>query len=215
MRKILRNALSLNFINFLKLKCDLASVNVKGEAYKCLCKIKHEAMKITDIKEFGFYDWREMWISLVRPHDFTPILSISLVTGFCTQWFGLSFVILVLLAVIITLELITGVTAAKLKGEKIQSKKLHRFGFKLFIWFFFLLMFRQFQLEYKGTLSENVFSYLHSFAVFYIISIYTWSVLENIGKMGKDYREFSLFGKKIKKNLDSLRQDQPARKRNT
>jgi hypothetical protein len=120
-------------------------------------------------------------------------LPIAGISSFIQNYFGLQTITILAFLLLVTLELVTGITAAKISGKKIESKKFGRFGLKIFVWVTLLFILNSLRLEYKGhedTLGDIayfLFSWIHGTLFIYINLEYLISVLENWGVIsGKD-----------------------------
>ena len=156
--------------------------------------------------------------SLVKP-SYTPlILPIAAAGATIDVYFGLSALALIALALLLTLELISGIAASyveykarKLSGKRNQKakwfldKKLLGWGLKFFVLFFTLFFLTVFRNEYKSShqqVEENVFRYLHSLVVMYMTGVYIISVYKNCGRITSNMNDYNALIKIIKNNTN-------------
>jgi phage-related holin len=103
------------------------------------------------------------------------------------------------------LELITGLLAARYKGQRWSSRKFSRFGLKILVWLCLFLICNLFTLGYQTVEGvsaytiHTVFSWLHGILVSYVSFEYLISIIENISKItGKsNNRLIKLLNKKL------------------
>lgn len=130
---------------------------------------------------FGFDNYEGFLKSMFHNQLLAITIPISLISATVEVLFGLKFITLIAFVVLLSFELITGIVAARTKGQRISSRKFSRFGFKLFTWLIFLFILNVFKKEYEGqSVISEVFSWLHSSVIIYVSLEYLISVLENI-----------------------------------
>lgn len=130
---------------------------------------------------FGFDNYEGFLKSMFHNQLLAITIPISLISATVEVLFGLKFITLIAFVVLLSFELITGIVASRIKGQRISSRKFSRFGFKLFTWLIFLFILNVFKKEYEGqSVISEVFSWLHSSVIIYVSLEYLISVLENI-----------------------------------
>jgi len=156
---------------------------------------------------------------MVRPNLTPIILPLAMFSAGIGNYFGLSSLPLILLAILLTLELLFGITAAyvewknkKLKKQRVRNtwfsqKKILGWGLKGFVLFFTLLILQSFKSQYvkSGRMIEaEVFQYIHSVFVIYIILVYLVSVYKKIGIITNSVKEYDALIKILKDGVDVL-----------
>lgn len=134
----------------------------------------------------GFCGHQDLLASLWRPKSAPMLASISMIGAGVEYAFGLKPFMFTALFILLLVELITGLTAAKLKGRKLTSRRMQRFGVMILVWFTLLLALNALTHQYKGQAEEHVAHYMHSTLVFYIIGVYFKSILENAENIWKN-----------------------------
>lgn len=150
--------------------------------------------------DFGFCNSKSLMVSLFAPEYgvlFITLSGLATLGEFC---FGLSGFTLVLLLVLVKIELITGLWAAKVRGKKIVSKKLQRFFLKMMIYFFFIMILHRLAAEVTD-FTHNLYSYMHSFTIFYFVFVHIKSIAENYGRITGKKSEFLDYIKKINEKV--------------
>ena len=147
--------------------------------------------KISDsfFQNFGFVDTSDLMNSMVHSKLLLFTFSISAVGTIIERTFGLMPLTLVAFCVLLFLELITGLWASKVKGNKIESRKFSRFGIKFLVWTLLFFVLNTLKIQYEGNnkIAFYFWEWLHTFIVGYVNLEYLISVLENIGVIsGKD-----------------------------
>ena len=127
----------------------------------------------------GFTGITDLLTSLFRPNLGLILLVLSSLATFVEYTFGLKPFLFTALFILLVVELISGLLAAKLKGKKITSRKMQRFGVMLLIWFTLLMVLEAMIKQYVGKMEEHIAYYFHTTMVFYIMGIYFKSILEN------------------------------------
>ena len=150
---------------------------------------------------FGFRGPEDFLESVMRINLSQLLIPASLIGSFVEQYFGLNLACMVILFCLLLMELVTGVWAAMRRKEKISSAKLQRFGIKLFVWFFLLMLFHVFSRFYGDGAGAMIYSGIHSFLVMYIIGVYTVSVLENVNSISGGDSDIQAIIVKIKDKL--------------
>lgn len=130
---------------------------------------------------------------------------VSAVSAFIELYFGLQGITVFSFALLLGLELITGIASSLNQGEKISSRRFSRFIFKLCIWLCCFFILNSFAKETEvGTISNYIYTYFHSTLFIYITIEYLLSVLENMGRLsGKSTAPLvKAIRKKMEKYLD-------------
>ena len=139
------------------------------------------------VTNFGFEDMTDFSGSLLHTKAMLLTIPVAGASAIAEHYFGLQTLTILAFVVLVTLELITGLTAAKVSGQKIESKKFGRFGLKVFVWVSLLFVINSLRLEYRGHedtlggLAFGLFNWLHGTLFIYINIEYLISILENIG----------------------------------
>lgn len=150
--------------------------------------------------DYGFCSAGDFAESLLKIRIANLLLIITIPAGFFTEYFGLSLYVSILLGSLFLLELITGLLKSVSRNIKIKSRPLQRFGLKVLVYVFFMFLFKGLSNEYDGKAEGVLYGYLHSFVVLYVVGVYSVSVLENIGVITKNRKEFANLIKKVKSN---------------
>lgn len=144
------------------------------------------------VNSFGFNCTGDFSNSIIH----TKLLAVTIpVAGFSSLLeitLGLRHLTILAFVVLITLELLTGLIASKIRGEKIVSHKFSRFGFKVFVWLILLYVINTMKVEYSQqtnnnftSLASGFFTWLHGTLFIYIVIEYLISILENLGVITK------------------------------
>lgn len=138
--------------------------------------------KYNNLKSYaalGFVGSGDLLSSLFRPNLAVILAPLSALGCYLEYLFGINGLMFTALCVLLTVELITGIMAAKLKKRKLTSRRMQRFGIMVLVWFTLLLITNALALQYDGRLEGNVAHYMHTTILFYVVGIYIKSVLEN------------------------------------
>ncbi len=141
---------------------------------------------------FGFQCTSDFNDSIIHTKLLMLTIPVAAISGVIESIMGLHGLTVLAFVTLIILELITGLAAAKARGEKIVSHKFSRFGLKIFVWVSLLFITNSLQLEYTNQndllslLSKGFFSWLHGTLFVYIALEYLISVLENLGSLTKE-----------------------------
>ncbi|NIP31188.1 MAG: hypothetical protein GTN59_11720 [Candidatus Dadabacteria bacterium] len=145
------------------------------------------------VTNFGFEDTTDFSNSLLHSKLMLFTIPIAGISSVIERFLGLQSLTILAFVVLVSIELLTGLTAAKVSGKKIESKKFGRFGLKIFVWVSLLFILNSLKLEYSshedffGDTAYGLFNWLHGTLFIYINIEYLISVLENIGTIsGKD-----------------------------
>lgn len=156
---------------------------------------------------FGYCSMDSFLCSFIKP-AFTPLLlPLAAFGASINLYFGISAFCLIVLAILLTLELISGLLASyvestckkktgrKSKNQKwFSDRKLLGWGLKSFVLFFTLFVLAVFKNEYLSANQEieaNVFRYLHSLVVMYMVGVYLASVMKNFGRVAGNLKEYN------------------------
>ena len=163
-------------------------------------------MKI--LNDFGFNTTAEFAESLFRFSMHKPLLisasMIGVVSQFCITIFGLNLSALLILAVLLVVELITGIWASVKENHKISSRRFQRFGIKILVYFLMIIVFAIMKMFYQNLYMYYVYDTIHSFVVLYIILVYMISILENASVIIGGSREFDGLLKYLRKKQKDL-----------
>jgi len=133
------------------------------------------------LADFGFCGLRSLFTSLWKFERFEFIIVFSLMGMVISEMVGLQVYTIKILFILLLVELIIGIWAGVKRFGKFKTKRLQRFGLKVFIYFLMLLVLKTLMDQYEDSITEfHIYSSLHSFIVFYIIAVYLISILENI-----------------------------------
>jgi uncharacterized membrane protein len=155
----------------------------------------------------GFAGIGDLINSLFKPEHLPTLLSFSFLGASVEYVFGLKIFAFIALFILLVVELISGLFASKLRGHKITSRRLQRFGVMILIWFTLLMVLNAFKEQYEGEVECFVFQYIHTLIVFYIIGVYTKSVLENAEIIWKNKMNAKGLVKQI---FNALNTDKPS-----
>lgn len=145
------------------------------------------------LKGFDYGSLQELALSLAPTNKYqltTYSLIISSIGAGANKVFGLDGYAFSALLLVFVAELVSGLTAARIKKEAISSMKLSRFTFKVSYYLILIcvpyLMASSFFAKGK-TMPAIVFDWLHAFLVVQIVLENMISILENVAVIsGKD-----------------------------
>lgn len=165
------------------------------------------------VSQFGFSDFTDFANSMIHSKllAFT-FPSAALLYTLVESWFGFTAAVFTSFLLLAMLELISGVWAAKIRKEQIQSRKFGRFGFKLFVWLILIFVANSLKMSYYGKedysslIIYQTFSWLHGVTIVYVAFEYIISVIENVSCiMGKPNNKLLNF---LKKRMDKVLGDE-------
>lgn len=156
------------------------------------------------IRDFGFCDIKSFLTSLFVPRYSLLFISFSTPSIIGESFFGMSNYTLLLLIILIKIELITGIWAAKVKKETIVSKKLQRFILKIMIYFFFIMMFHQLSND-TTDFTQSLYEYMHSFTIMYFVFVHLKSIGENYDNITNKKSEFLILIQKMNQKFFNIR----------
>jgi predicted permease len=160
------------------------------------------------VENFGFDNLGDFYNSLIHSRLLMLTIPLAGLSSVIKNIFGLEILTILAFVILITLELITGLISSKVNGIKIESKKFARFGLKIFVWVTLLFIINTIRKEWVGkdgvlgSLSYELFDWLHGTLFIYITLEYLISVLENLNKIlgvEDDNSITTIISKKIKK----------------
>lgn len=97
---------------------------------------------------------------------------------------GLEVVTVFAFVCLLTLELMSGLMASKVAGREINSRRMGRFGFKLFAYLMIFFIVWTVRNQYtEKPIIYGLFDWLHSTMFIYVCIEYLLSVLENVGEI--------------------------------
>ena len=137
---------------------------------------------------FGFSDFSNDFLNSLIHFKFLlfTLPSSVIIFGFVEKIFGISSAIFISFIALAVLELITGLTASRIKKIKWESKKIGRFGLKILVWLTLIGVAHSFVLGYEkleglqNVLIFNAFHWMHGIIVTYVAGEYFISVIENL-----------------------------------
>lgn len=137
------------------------------------------------VKMAGFDSWSAVVDSMFPSYaKNTTVLLVSIagVYPMLEMFFGLKGLTIIAFAAMLSIELISGIMASKLSGKVLDSKRVPRFIFKLFLWLCCFFIVESFQKQYDGdnTLVAAGYEWLHAAIMIYVSQEYLISILENI-----------------------------------
>ena len=144
---------------------------------------------------FGFECTSDFNNSIVHSKILAFTIPLAGVSAILENLLGLRSFTLIAFVVLLTLELITGLTASRIKGNSFESQKFSRFGLKAVVWITLLYITNQFYKEYSDNetifdnLASGLFTWLHGTLFIYITIEYLISVLENLGVITGDSKK--------------------------
>lgn len=153
---------------------------------------------------FGFDSTDDFVTSLIHINMLKITIPFGIFAGFIERFFGIYPVTLLAFGLLILLELLTGLIASRIKGQKIQSKKFGRFGLKFGVWVTIFFIVQSLKSQYEGTsdLVYFFYSWLHTFIVGYVNMEYLISVLENVSVISGKNNNTLISG--IKRKFDRV-----------
>lgn len=160
------------------------------------------------VTNFGFEDLSDFSSSLLHSKLMLFTLPLAGLSSIIENYFGLQSLTIFAFVLLVTLELITGLTATKISKIKIESKKFGRFGLKVLVWLSLMFIINSFKLEFLGhedslgTIAYSLLNWLHSTLFIYVCLEYLISVLENMAVISG--KKNSYFVGLIKERFKSL-----------
>ena len=159
--------------------------------------------------DFGFCSYRSFVCSMLRFDSTQMITLTAFLMAFVSNILGLQPYTIKILLVILGFELSFGIWAGIKRFGKFKPKRLERFGLKLLVYTLLLLVLTTMVKQYsESSIEKYLYNTLHSFVVFYIIFVYTISILNNISYLmgGNDEIDnlIRIFKLKLKKKTKEL-----------
>lgn len=139
------------------------------------------------VSNFGFTCTEDFNSSIIHSSVLPLTLSFAGLSAVFETIFGLQNLTIMAFVVLVILELLTGLIASKVRGEKIVSHKFGRFGLKVLVWLALVYVTNSVKLEFINSngvfdsLALVLFTWLHGSIFIYIVLEYLISVLENLG----------------------------------
>lgn len=141
------------------------------------------------VSSFGFECTSDFTDSMIHPKMLAITLPLAFISSTLELLLGLQSLTVIAFVILVTLELITGIVASKLRKEPIVSRKFGRFGLKVFVWLMLIFITNTMRIEYLNSeetfrsLASGFFTWLHGALFIYVIIEYLISVLENLGSI--------------------------------
>lgn len=141
------------------------------------------------VTNFGFDHISDFNDSIIHSKLLMLTIPVAAISGVVESIMGLYGLTVLAFVVLVILELVTGLAAAKSRGEKIESHKFSRFGLKIFVWMTLIFITHSLELEYSdnkdllSVLTKGFFGWLHGALFVYVTLEYLISVLENLGSL--------------------------------
>lgn len=138
------------------------------------------------VSNFGFTCVNDFMSSTIHNKLLIITLPLAAISSIVETLFGLHNFTIISFVVLVTMELLTGLLASKVKGIEIESHKFGRFGLKILVWLSLLYIANSLKLEYIevknnfSVLASGLFTWLHGTLFIYITMEYFISVLENM-----------------------------------
>lgn len=158
------------------------------------------------ITEFGFNSTDQFLNSLFRPKLMPLSIPIAMIGSFLQFVFGLEPVVFIAFVSLLSLELVSGIFASWIEGQRITSKRMKAFLMMLFVWLVVLFILNAFRKLEENEFISQTFDYLFYAVIIFITSIYFKSILENGSRIMNKKEEFKsiigIFGKKLNKSDD-------------
>ena len=136
------------------------------------------------VTHFGFVDKQDFMHSFIHLKLLQITIPVAAISAFFEQYFGLKALTIFAFVLLLTIELLSGFWASKIKHGTlaIASNPLKRFGFKLLAWLIMIFILNSFKLQWEDTnlVIYTAFDWLYSLMIIYISFEYLISVIENI-----------------------------------
>lgn len=164
------------------------------------------------VENFGFDNLSDFTKSIIHTKFLAITIPLAGISSIIESIFGLQSVTIFAFTLLVTLELITGITASKVKRRKIVSRRFGRFGLKVFVWLSLIFILNTLRLEYLlhedffGAIAYGLFTWLHGTLFIYVCLEYLISVIENLGDIsGKSTKGIT---KKIREKFKGFINDE-------
>lgn len=136
---------------------------------------------------FGYQDWGKLSESLAPSLKYqltVPTMILGTACAAISRMFGMDWMALTAFLVALITELISGIQASKIRGERFKSHKLSRFSFKVFYYLVVMMLPHLFSVSYENRgnlIASAIFQYIQVFLVLQIVMEVLISILENMG----------------------------------
>lgn len=143
-----------------------------------------QLMKI--LQSFEWNSALDMAHSLVPSQKYGAIpltITLSAALAFTEHLLGMNIFSVLFFALALAVELYTGLKASRVKGEKLSSTRMSRFGVKLASYLIIIGMFWGFRKDAAREsqhLLASLFTYLWAFSLLYVAAELSISILENL-----------------------------------
>jgi len=155
------------------------------------------------VMHFGFKDTGDFLSSTIHVKFLILSIPVATISAFIDQYFGLSLVTALSFTILLTLELVTGLLASLVKKRKLESRRLARFGLKIFVWFSLFFIIQSFKAHFADKfIVAKVYDWAFSVVIIYVTFEYMISVLENIATITG--RSESKLIKALKSKLNNI-----------
>jgi hypothetical protein len=144
------------------------------------------------MKEWGFNNLNDFFQSAFHSESFITIfvtsVSLTALGEIIREIIGFTPMVYVSFIVLLLVEVVTGIRASLLEGEKINSKRFGRFILKTFVYTIMLGITNVFGSQIEG-FTSYIYNTIHMLIFDYITLQLIISVFENLSRMG--YQESS------------------------
>lgn len=141
--------------------------------------------------EFGFKSADQFLTSLIRPNLLNISIPFAAIGSMIECIFGLKWTVVVAFVFLLTLELVSGIFASYIEGQKITSKRMKAFLMMLFVWLVVLFILNAFRSAFvESDEMHVVFEYLFNGVLLFVNVIYFKSIWENAGRIMNKKDEF-------------------------
>jgi len=160
------------------------------------------------LKTFDWHSTEDFLLSLVPSYKYNINASLMIISSLWVaidKGFGLDDTAFIALLVVFVTELISGITASRIRKEQFSSLKLSRFTLKVACYLVLIFVTYAFSVSFenhKDFCASVLFDWMHIFLVVQIVFENIISILENVSVIsGKD--KTAIIGK-ITEKLNSL-----------
>lgn len=160
------------------------------------------------LKDYDYHSGREFILSLFpsAKYNLSAITAIATSAAAIVELiFGITWLAFLALLIILLVELISGIYTSQIRKEPFQSKRLKRFGFRVFCYLCLIGVPFIFADSYRSkgkTIIAGTFDWLHISLVLQIVFENIVSVLENVATI--DGKDKTYLINKIKDKITSL-----------
>lgn len=160
------------------------------------------------LKTFDWHSAEQFFLSLAPSFKYKINISLMILSAIWVsvdKGFGLDDTAFLALLIVFIMELVSGITASRIRKERFSSVKLSRFSLKVACYLVLIgvtyAMYLSFQ-HHADFLASVIFDWMHIFLVVQIVFENIISILENVAVIsGKDK---SAWINKLKGKLDTL-----------